>query len=248
MEPKESNSNRLENMKCIWMTSKIVSYKLCNKDFCCERCLFDKAMRNSLTEADLEEQEAVPEYETDSNMLDNKIHLIRTERYDKNLTYLINNFILKKIAGNTYYIGFNPVLMHLLDTDIATEFREDYRFLYKGETFFKILGGWGSIDVAVPFNFFFIDKINPFHENTQHFKWFAIVGVQQSVVNENSALLKEWEQGKESVLAILGSYKEQFSTIGKSMYDGGEKINHLYKVIGTDNYINMLNNMINLKK
>ena len=48
-----NNKNKFKNtyyesMKCIWMASQVVEYKLCDNNFDCENCPFDKVMRNYL--------------------------------------------------------------------------------------------------------------------------------------------------------------------------------------------------------
>ena len=46
----KTNNNNLSgssnDLKCIWMTSQQVAYKLCDKEFDCENCEFDKIFRN----------------------------------------------------------------------------------------------------------------------------------------------------------------------------------------------------------
>jgi glycine cleavage system H protein len=32
--------------QCVWMTAGLISYKLCNREYRCEECLFDRVMRN----------------------------------------------------------------------------------------------------------------------------------------------------------------------------------------------------------
>jgi len=44
-----------EEQKCVWMTTGLISYKLCDRDFQCDICPFDQAVRNSRTEEDFEE-------------------------------------------------------------------------------------------------------------------------------------------------------------------------------------------------
>ena len=35
-----------DDMKCVWMTSGVISYKLCSIDFKCEECAFDRVMHD----------------------------------------------------------------------------------------------------------------------------------------------------------------------------------------------------------
>ncbi len=39
-----------DSMQCIWMQSNIIKYKLCDFNFDCDNCLFDKVMRNRKNE------------------------------------------------------------------------------------------------------------------------------------------------------------------------------------------------------
>ena len=51
---------REEERKCVWMTSGFISYKLCDKNYQCEICPFDQAIKNEGRGEDL-----VPESEDD---------------------------------------------------------------------------------------------------------------------------------------------------------------------------------------
>jgi glycine cleavage system H protein len=35
-----------EEKQCVWMTSGLISYKLCTRDYRCEECIFDQVIRN----------------------------------------------------------------------------------------------------------------------------------------------------------------------------------------------------------
>ena len=35
-----------EEKQCVWMSSGLIAYKLCTRDYCCEECLFDRVIRN----------------------------------------------------------------------------------------------------------------------------------------------------------------------------------------------------------
>ncbi|MDY0082451.1 MAG: hypothetical protein RBR74_04655, partial [Ignavibacteriaceae bacterium] len=48
----ELKPNRYEMLKCIWMTSGVIDYKLCDNNFDCENCPFDKVIRNLSDEKD----------------------------------------------------------------------------------------------------------------------------------------------------------------------------------------------------
>ncbi len=46
----ESQSSQLSGLKeipCVWMTAKVVNFKLCRQGYDCLNCTFDKAMREA---------------------------------------------------------------------------------------------------------------------------------------------------------------------------------------------------------
>ncbi len=45
--PKEKKSDVFDSgeRECVWMKAKVVNFKLCERDFDCAECPFDKAMR-----------------------------------------------------------------------------------------------------------------------------------------------------------------------------------------------------------
>jgi hypothetical protein len=49
-----------ERKKCVWMTSGLITYKLCAYDYHCEECLFDKVIRNDTVCMEEQHKEFVP--------------------------------------------------------------------------------------------------------------------------------------------------------------------------------------------
>jgi glycine cleavage system H protein len=49
-----------EEKQCVWMTSGLISYKLCTRDYRCEECIFDQVIRNeAVVDAAAQHGEAV---------------------------------------------------------------------------------------------------------------------------------------------------------------------------------------------
>lgn len=46
-----------DERKCVWMTTGLISYKLCDRNFQCDFCPFDQAIKNEEGEGDLQESE-----------------------------------------------------------------------------------------------------------------------------------------------------------------------------------------------
>ena len=68
-------STNYEKLKCIWMASQVLDYKLCDNKFDCENCQFDKVMRNLLNEKELQNADIV-------NIISNKfVKHLKPSRY-----------------------------------------------------------------------------------------------------------------------------------------------------------------------
>lgn len=77
----ELKSNKYEMLKCIWMTSGVIDYKLCDNNFDCENCPFDKVIRNLCDENETQFIGIV----NDAKTIFNKLQSIK---YDNNIIYL----------------------------------------------------------------------------------------------------------------------------------------------------------------
>ena len=106
-----NNRNRSEDLHCIWMASNHVAYKLCDKEFDCENCDFDKAIRNLSVQNNFNGNEESKH----KDILIDTISKIENEFYDEKLIYLNNQLIIKKLFGPTYYLRLNPLLSPLFD-------------------------------------------------------------------------------------------------------------------------------------
>src|ERR1700694_611331 len=96
------------DMKCVWMTSGIISYKLCSLDFFCEECLFDKVMHN-VAVANNQRQDidgsAAPEFSSAGSL---------ANRLDGSLFYHKNHCWVKVVNPDEVVIGINGILSKLM--------------------------------------------------------------------------------------------------------------------------------------
>ena len=93
-----------EELRCVWMTSGILSYRLCDREFDCENCALDAAMRR---------QSGQPGGSRDSLMPQNGLEAI-SEQLREELLYSRNHCWAKKIVENVVRVGLEPGLSHAL--------------------------------------------------------------------------------------------------------------------------------------
>jgi hypothetical protein len=228
-------SKSYKDMNCIWMTSGLVKYKLCDKEFDCENCEFDRVFRNASAKT---AEKNIPQNNNSADLVDKLIKRIENVNYDSKLIYLKNQLVMKNLFGNAYYLGINPVLMYLLE-----DYRDVHEFhtndIKQNQIILTFEGSWGFKQFASPINFLIIEKVNSLDFKTN--QWYSIV-LFNPADNENYIMEKnEWDYEKEKLLTKLQGYIVKRPHIGTSMADGGDNLVFLHQYIGKREYNKLLN-------
>jgi hypothetical protein len=240
----KTNNNNLagssNELKCIWMTSQQVAYKLCDREFDCENCEFDKVFRNRSNKVNklVSEKNTVAD-----NLLERVVKRIEDESFDEQLIYLKNQLVIKKLFGNAYYLGINPLILYLVEeVNSIQEFPGND--IKKDRVIFTLIGNWGRKDFISPINFLIIGKISISPGKFNNNKWHSVILFNENEI-ENIKLTKDhWILRKNKIIAYL---KDQIKKplIGNSLMDGGEPVRFLYQYLGKKNYLNLLNEIFN---
>jgi|GEM_PF-2708506 len=98
----------IDDMKCVWMTSGIISYKLCSLDFKCEECAFDRVMHDG-TVTDTQ-------FKTTNRPLTQDVSSVglSKNRLDGSLFYHKNHCWIKVVNPREVVIGINGILSKLI--------------------------------------------------------------------------------------------------------------------------------------
>lgn len=232
----ELKRNKYEMLKCVWMTSGVIDYKLCDNNFDCENCPFDKVIRNLSNEKETQFKGVV----NDANTILKKLQSIN---YDKNIIYLKNNLIAKEICENTFYLGINPIFVSFLDNVNSMMIDECRKNILVDQQIIQINGEWGSVSISSPINFLIYNKVGDPADHPFKSEWFAIMGaVHQDVLN-SQLHQKEWDIMHANAIDIISEIKTQVPRVGETMMDGGSQIKFLHQLIGNKKYIDILNSL-----
>ncbi|MFZ0454624.1 MAG: hypothetical protein WCE54_24020 [Ignavibacteriaceae bacterium] len=241
----KTNNNNLpgasSEIKCIWMTSQQVAYKLCDKEFDCENCEFDKAFRNH--SAKMNEQLS-EKNSAASDLLENVIKRVEEEFYDDKLVYLKNQLVIKRLFGNAYYLGINPIVLYLIEeVNSIQEFPKND--IKKNQVIFTLNGNWGKKEFISPINILIIGKISINPGKFSGNKWHSVILFNDNEV-ENIQLSKDdWIVEKNNILSYLKHQLKNKPGIGHSLMDGGEPVQYLYQYLGKKEFLNLLNGNFN---
>jgi len=235
-DEKGYNGSEYEKLKCIWMSSLVIDYKLCDNQFDCENCMFDKVMRNLVTERKTEPAPTINVL----NLISDKLSRIE---YDNKIIYLKNNFIAKEICPNTFYLGINPFFVCFLDSlssFILYGFREN---IFTGQDLIQIFGPWGTITLPAPVGLLLYDQIGNPADDPWKSQWFAIAGVDGREIIKAGLSRPEWGKMRRRAADIIEEIKLQVPKIGDTMMDGGTRVRSLYQLVGNKRYLTILNSL-----
>lgn len=232
------DSNNYEKLKCIWMASQIIEYKLCDNNFECENCAFDNAMRNLINKKEAEGN-------TVNNIVDVISEKLRNIKYDESITYLKNNLIAKKVCANIFYLGIDPVLNCFLDSKSSLVLNDSEKNIKTGQPAFRISGSWGSVSLLSPMNFNIYDKVANFSGNPFNAQWQALIGFENRKSFQGELLPEEWEDRYLNAINIIKDIKLDFAHVGETMADGGTQVNSLHQLLGSKKFVIILKLLIN---
>ena len=232
------DGNNYEKLKCIWMASQIIEYKLCDNNFECENCVFDNAMRNLINKREAHDN-------TVTNVVDVISEKLQSIKYDNSIIYLKNNLVAKKICANTFYLGIDPVFSCFLDNKSSLVLNDSEKNIKAGQSIFRISGSWGTVNLLSPMNFIIYDRVANSFGNPLDSQWQAIIGLENRESFWGELLPEEWEDRYLNALNIIKDIKMDFVCEGETMADGGTHVKFLHQLLGSKKYAIILNVLIN---
>lgn len=228
----EYKKNEYEKMKCIWMSSGVIDYKLCDNQFNCENCPFDKAMRNLMDETESRGGIASP-----VDLISDKLQCLK---YDDTIMYLKNSLVAKLICKNTFYLGINPILISFLDATSSLIMHKCGDNINSGQQLMRIYGSWGKQDLPAPGNLLIYDKVGSPSENPWNSKWIAIIGCDNSEITSWVISKSKFANMYQKAVDIIGDIKKQMHKDYETMFDGGLQVLSLHQIVGNKKYCSIL--------
>jgi hypothetical protein len=237
------NYGRSGEFNCIWMASNTIDYQMCENEFDCENCTFDKILRNLVFKDSSKNQSGMVLNETD--FLDKIISKLEDSKLDSKLIYLKNDLVIKHLFANIYYLGINPVTLSLLDSIKSIKDYMKKVYFNVDQTIVILEGDWGQITIKAPMSFLLLDKLIWTPEDIVNRQWLTLIVINQSEIIDSQISAEDWKKGKAKYLKILNEYKNFCLKINPSLIATSEKMKYLYQLIGKTEYVKLLENTVN---
>jgi glycine cleavage system H protein len=248
MSKKECHLIPEEEKRCVWMTTGLISYKLCARDYRCESCMFDQVMRNEAAAED-SRQEAGTGEEL-SSVPDASLHL----RWS--LFYHPGHCWVKVEDPENVRIGIDDVLTRLMVRLKAVVLPQEGEMIRQGECCAHIIQEHHIIPVIAPLTGT-IQLINkrlqkepelimsdPWDEG-----WMVTVKPATLEHDLRNLLFGKkalaWYQQKHQELTAAGTAMLQHSSndLGPTLQDGGVKINSLAELLSAEQYYQIIDSL-----
>lgn len=218
-----------EENKCIWMTTGLISYKLCALDFCCEDCLFDQVMRNEMIEqhGSMAETKAAPAPLHRKTLPDAQAGLF----YHQRLCWA-------RVEGpEEARIGIDALLTKLISRVKTVVLPQGGEVVTQGQCFAHIIQDKHILPLISPLTGV-VRTANPLLQNDPqlliHAPWDAgwlITIKPENLERDLQTLLcgrnaSQWYQEKEQVVAqaSAGMLHQGHGQLGATLQDGGEQV------------------------
>ncbi|MBX7150002.1 hypothetical protein K1X84_00080 [bacterium] len=220
----------LTDMKCVWMTSNVVEYKLCDREFDCEHCPFDKVMRNRAKEL------TQPNH---TDLIDPILNYLLKECHYKRYIYLKHHLALRRRSENRYEMEISPIARRLLEDGCSVFSCKADENVRRGQEFMEIVGAWGRVRVKAPLDFkcVYRREDDPFTIGTIEAKPDEVAQVRLTP--------HAWQKSLIDLSRMLSQLRLTRPNVGMTMQDGGTRLQFLYQYIGADHYLKILHRLFN---
>lgn len=242
MKKKECHMIPEEEKKCIWMTTGLISYKLCTRDYHCEECIFDQVMRNEMSV-----QGSRPSSETApvSDLSQNET----SPRAKAALFYHQNHCWVKVEDPDEVCIGIDGILARLVSQIKTVVLPQEGEVVTHGQCFAHIIQEKHILQLISPLTGTVKTANQRLKKNPQllvHDPWdegWLMTIKPENLENTLKALMfgrkaQEWYQEKEQVIARAGTVmlNQSSESLGPTLQDGGVQISGFADMLSPEQF------------
>ncbi len=250
--------------KCVWMQANVVNYRLCNHNYQCEQCEFDKVMRGLLPEdcPDMSERPGplTTTVQGESDTIQQRVNNYFIKLFGNCPIYLDRHYCSSQLwcrleNDNCAALGINKFVLKLLHPVQRIVLPLVGNYYHSGQMIALIIRDQQSIPLHSPISGRVI-AVNPTFEGNG----IALITAEDDYLfkMEGKNLHRNVKQsgdemmGLKNYLATVNTVKcflrealveQTREKIGQTMADGGKCENNLERIIGKAAYLELLHRL-----
>jgi glycine cleavage system H protein len=233
-----------QELRCVWMTAGILTYRLCDRDFDCDDCLLDTALR----------RHSDPPGAPGSRIIGGKSSISAASRdLRDSYFYNRNHCWARKVTNSRARVGLEPGLTEALLTPRAFVFPPEGQRVQQQQTCLWIVIEGGTLPIESPCtgiiratNHQLIANphlllLQPFDDG-----WLLELDVEESFLqpsgflnSEEAGLAYAADQNRFQMM-LSGACQTGPLQIGLTMADGGQPLQNIADILGPSKYFSIL--------
>jgi glycine cleavage system H protein len=228
--------------KCVWMSAGILSYQLCDREFDCDHCPLDSALRTFPERTVVDQRQEVVHEKTRENRVLSHGHL-----------YSRKHCWIKSNDGDIVRIGIEPNFASMLLNSKTVVLPSIGDQVQSNKTCAWVVIDGGTLPICSPLdgevsrtNAALVDEPHHLHDAPYEQGWLFEIKTSEDVFN-SSSLLRTAEaerrfgedQQRFQSLAYAELKKHRANT-GVTLADGGRPIQDVVTMLGAEKYFLLL--------
>jgi len=228
--------------KCVWMTAGILSYQLCDREFDCDRCPLDSALRTSPERATVEQRQVATRAKTNER-----------RKLSPGYLYSRKHCWIKSKEANTVRVGIEPLFSSMLLNSKTVVLPSVGDRLHVNKVCSWVVLEGGTLAISSPLdgevhrtNAALVDQPHEIHDDPFEKGWLFELTTSEDVFNSSSLLrtaeadrqFKEDERRFQSL--VNTELKKHRMAAGVTLPDGGQMIQNVAAMLGPEKYFLLL--------
>ncbi len=255
---------------CIWVDAGLVSYKLCDRDFECEDCQFDQAMRQ-------ESRRTSKNPPGSKSLVNEKESFTASSTYRDTLMTTVGGFLsnctssillgdrlysknhvwIKKMGDDYYRIGLDKYMVSLFSDTWSLILPQTGTVSQRGAPLSWVIIEDGTVIVRSPIsakisksNFQLRESPSLLNRDPFEAGWICEISevdrseVESRFLDDMAAKTFYDNQFLELEKMIISDLEHNSDHVGKTMMDGGTKLKNLNDVLGSQKYLAVLKRLL----
>ncbi|MCB2204004.1 hypothetical protein KQI65_04590 [bacterium] len=250
-----------QEQQCIWVEAGVLNFKLCDRNFHCEHCPLDAALRDhdaycmqehpelTYRKVDLQLPDDVPD------SLQPLLAPLRSISLCENMQYSARHIWARVMLNGMVACGLDAFGAALLPDDLQIVIVANHTTLQEGDTFGWVYGGSHTVPLSAPVSGTVVCR-NTFLRTTPDvvrsapYEKGALVTISPSVAslahaqlstprNHDRRIRKRARTLSDRITRMLAS-----PMVGPCLNDGGAPVSSLEQMLGEERYWKLLSNFI----
>ncbi len=228
--------------KCVWMSAGILSYQLCDREFDCDHCPLDSALRTF----------------PDRIVVDQRQESLSTKKLENRALshghlYSRKHCWIKSNDDNTVRIGIEPVFSSMLHSSKTVVLPSTGDRLQANQVCAWIVIDGGTLPISSPLdgqvtrtNAGLVDQPNCIHDDPYEKGWLFELKTNEEVFNSSSLMRTAeaerhfCEDERRFQTLVSAELKKHRTTAGETLADGGRPIQNIAAMLGAEKYYLLL--------